>query len=64
MEEEKQIDIKDDDTPEFITPWYIITMLKPIIKDEIIAQFRYDRTGIKMRFCNGQKFHLTVTEIK
>ena len=49
---------------EKITPWFILDLLKPIIKEEFIAQCRYDRTGIRMKFSNGQKFHVTVQEIK
>lgn len=63
MEEEKLSEIKKDDYPEVITPWYLLDILKPIIREEFIAQCRYDRTGIRMKFLNGQKFHLTITEI-
>ena len=54
----------EDNYPQVITPWYLLELLKPIIKDEVIAQCRFDRTGLRISFCNGQKFHLSVTEIK
>ena len=60
MDEEQN---KKDDLPEVITPWYIMTLLKPIIREEFIAKSRYDRTGIRLEFLNGQKFHITVTEV-
>ncbi len=63
MEEENINEIEEDNYPEVITPWYLLNLLKPIIRDEIIAQFRFDRTGIRMKFVNGQKFHLTINEI-
>lgn len=63
MEEKTTTEIKEEDYPKVITPWYLLTLLKPIIKDEIVAQFRFDRTGIRMKFVNGQKFHLTINEI-
>lgn len=60
----KQDELKENDYPEVITPWYILEMIKPFIREEFIALCRYDGTGIRMKFLNGQKFHLTVTEIK
>ncbi len=48
---------------EKITPWYLLTLIKPILADELVAKFRYDRTGIKIDFCNGQKFHLKIEEM-
>lgn len=63
MDEKEKTEVKDD-YPEVITPWYILNMLKPIIREEFIAVCRYDRTGIRMRFLNGQQFHLTITEMK
>lgn len=48
---------------EKITPWSLLTLIKPMLSDELIAKLRFDRTGIKITFCNGQTFHLTVTEI-
>lgn len=49
---------------EKITPWYLLTIIKPILADELIAKFRFDRSGIKIAFPNGQKFHLTISEIQ
>ena len=60
----KQDELKENDYPEIIAPGYILEMIKPFIREEFIALRRYDRTGIRMKFLNGQKFHLTVTEIK
>ncbi|MCM1438498.1 MAG: hypothetical protein NC131_04725 [Roseburia sp.] len=57
-----QQEIKDD-YPEVITSWYLLDLLKPIIREEFIATCRYDRSGIRMKFCNGQKFHLSIKEI-
>ena len=63
--EEKQTDEKvEDNYPAVITPWFILDIIKPFIREEFIAICRYDRTGIRMKFLNGQKFHLTVTEVK
>ena len=47
-----------------ITPRFIVETLLPIVKDEFVAKCRADRAGIKITFCNGQKFHITVNEIK
>lgn len=55
---------KKEFKPEKLTPWYILDLLKPIIKDELIAKCRSDRTGVRIAFPNGQKFHLTIKEIK
>lgn len=59
-----KIKIEEEFKIERITPWYILDLLKPIIKDEFIAKCRSDRTGIRIVFTNGQTFHLTVKEIK
>ncbi len=50
--------------PEKITPWFLLDLLKPIIKDELIASYRTDRTGLRIAFPNGQKFHLEIKEIE
>lgn len=50
--------------PEKITPWYLLDLIKPILADELIAKLRFDRNGIRIAFCNGQKFHLTIKEIQ
>ena len=49
---------------EKITPWYLLELIKPILADELIAKFRFDRSGIRITFSNGQKFHLTVNEMQ
>ncbi|MCM1438880.1 MAG: hypothetical protein NC131_06675 [Roseburia sp.] len=54
---------EDEYKIEKITPWYLLDMLKPMIKDEFIALCRVDRTGLRLTFQNGQKFHLTIKEI-
>lgn len=59
--EEKQSDINNNKE---ISPRHLLNLLMPIIKDELIAQCRYDREGIRIKFVNGQIFHLTVSEIK
>ncbi|MCM1437682.1 MAG: hypothetical protein NC131_00525 [Roseburia sp.] len=57
-------EVKEEEfIPDKITPWYLLDLLKPIIRDEFVAQCRYDRSGIRMKFCNGQKFHLSIKEI-
>ena len=64
MDERKRSVEQESDFQEAITPWFIITLLKPIMREEFIAERRNDRTGIRMKFLNGQKFHLTIEEIK
>lgn len=49
---------------EKITPWFLLNLIKPILADELIAKFRFDRSGIRIAFSNGQKFHLTISEIQ
>ena len=63
MEEEYK-SLTEEKVEESISPRYILETILPIVKDEFIAKCRADRTGIKMTFCNGQKFRLTVDEIK
>lgn len=67
MDEEKNESVAEqelpDGYPEVISSWYLLDILKPILKEEFIAMFRYDRAGIRMKFCNGQKFRLTIQEI-
>jgi len=57
-------DILNEEGAEVITPRFVLEMLLPIIKDEFIAKCRADRAGIKLTFTNGQKFHITVNELK
>ena len=63
-EDQKRKELTTQEFPEKITPWYILDLLKPIIKEEFIATSRFDRTGIRIKFCNGQQFHLSVKELK
>ena len=63
-EEQKKNEDCEEVVPEIISPWYLYDIIMPIIKEEFIATTRYDRTGIRIKFCNGQKFHLTINEIK
>lgn len=63
INETEELQEFQDGNSEVITPWYLLTILKPIIREEFIAMCRYDRSGIRMKFNNGQKFHLTITEI-
>ena len=53
----------EDSEIEKITPWYLLTLIKPIIADELLAKLRFDREGIRINFCNGQKFRLKIEEI-
>ena len=46
-----------------ITPWYLLTLIKPILADELVAQLRFDRAGLRVKFCNGQKFRISIEEI-
>ena len=46
-----------------ITPWYILTLLKPLIADELVATLRFDREGLRIKFPNGQKFRLYIKPI-
>ncbi|MCM1546499.1 MAG: hypothetical protein NC033_05625 [Clostridiales bacterium] len=62
--EEEGVGEEITEMPEIITPWYIITLIKPIIREEFIATCRYDRTGIRLKFLNGQKFHISVKEME
>ncbi len=59
-----EINDSEESKPEKITPWVILDLLKPIIKDEFIASCRADRAGLRLSFPNGQKFHLTIEEIE
>lgn len=52
-----------EELPEKITPWYLLELIKPILADELIAKLRFDRSGIRIAFSNGQKFHITVSEM-
>ena len=61
---EEKLRSNADKVEESISPRYILETILPIVKDEFIAKCRVDRVGIKMTFCNGQKFRLTVEEIK
>ncbi|MDE6850642.1 MAG: hypothetical protein K2J54_04870 [Clostridia bacterium] len=60
---EKPENSKIEIPKEKITPWYLLELIKPVLADELIAKFRFDRTGIRIAFCNGQKFHLTIKEL-
>lgn len=65
MNKEQKMPNNDfENEPQVITPRYLLTLLKPLIKDELVAHCREDASGIKIKFANGQQFHLTVAEIK
>lgn len=64
MTEEKSEARDETLTEETITPWRLLTIIKPILADELVANLRFDRNGIRIAFRNGQKFHLTLNEIK
>lgn len=60
---ESEVTIQSEEKIEKITPWYLLNLIKPILADELIAKLRFDRNGIRITFCNGQKFKLTIDEI-
>ena len=61
---EEEIDFNASEVEqEKITPWYLLTLIKPILSDELIAKLRFDRNGLRIAFPNGQKFHLQIDEI-
>ena len=49
---------------ELISPRGLLNVIKPIIADELVAKYRLERDGLKVTLLNGQKFMLTITEIK
>ena len=53
---------KKPEDMEYIPPRFLLTLLKPIIRDELTAQCRENREGIIITFPNGQKFLFTVRE--
>lgn len=60
---DKNIIESSEDNTKKITPWYLLTLIKPILADELVAKLRFDRSGIRINFCNGQKFHLKIEEL-
>lgn len=48
---------------EIITPRYLLNLIKPILSDKLVAKFRFEREGLRITFCNGQKFLLKIEEI-
>ncbi|MDE7301202.1 MAG: hypothetical protein K2N47_03445 [Clostridia bacterium] len=60
MDEEQEFENENN----YISPRYLLSLLKPIIKDELIAQCREDRFGLSIKFRNGQQFLLTIGEIE
>lgn len=59
--------MKDENLKEWqepISPRGLLNVIKPIIADELVAKYRLERCGFKMNLLNGQKFMLTITEIK
>lgn len=48
---------------EKFSAWYLLNLIKPIIADELVANFRFDREGLRISFANGQKFRLEIREI-
>ena len=41
----------------------LLNLIKPILAEELVATFRFDREGLRIAFPNGQKFLLTIKEI-
>ena len=64
MTNTENLDRDNNLSNETISPWRLLTTIKPILADELVANLRFDRSGIRIAFLNGQKFHLTITEIK
>lgn len=56
-----QNDIRKAD---YISPAVLLKMVKTILADEVGAIYRIERDGLKLTFCNGQKFRIKVEEIK
>lgn len=56
-------DFTQDKEPDKISPRYLLSLIKPVLADELVAKLRYDREGLRIAFCNGQKFRVIITEI-
>lgn len=52
-----------EDKFEKITPWYLLTLIKPILADELVAKLRFDTFGLRVNFCNGQMFRIRIEEM-
>ncbi len=63
MNFKKSTDSLSELQSEKITPWNLMTLIKPVLSDELVAKLRFDRYGIKITFYNGQKFHLSIKEL-
>ncbi len=63
MAEEKNDIEKETAQDDKITPWYLLTLLKPIIADELLATFRFDTRGLRLTFPNGQRFRIRIEEL-
>ncbi len=55
--------LNDKNEVEEISSRYLLNLVKPIIAEELVATFRFDREGLRIAFPNGQKFLLTIKEI-
>lgn len=46
-----------------ISSRYLLNLIKPILAEELVANFRFDREGLRIAFPNGQKFLLKIEEL-
>ncbi len=46
-----------------ISPRYLLKLIKPILSEELVATYRFDREGLRIAFPNGQKFLLKIEEL-
>lgn len=60
MQENNQ---SENDELKKITPWYLLTLIKPILADELVAKLRFDNFGLRVNFCNGQMFRIRIEEM-
>ncbi len=49
---------------EKITKQELLTEMKVALEDEFVASVTEEEDGIALRFLNGQKFRLSVEEVK
>ncbi len=46
-----------------ISSRYLLNLIKPILAEELVATFRFDREGLRIAFPNGQKFLLKIEKL-
>ncbi len=47
---------------DYVSARLLLKIIKPILAEELIAVYRFDREGLKLSFPNGQKFKLKIEE--